>query len=184
MTGSCDYYTMYALPRWEGEGGGLDALPESHHARDRSEDFMTVESTPMNDNKTTVTDMDLYRLSRLLACSETAAYGSRRSRFDLETKLEEAEAVPAQRAPRSLVTMNSRIVLIDVESGDRRVFTLVYPEDRDLIPHSVGILQPLGQRILGRCQGDVVHIVEGGAPRQFRIDSIEYQPESVGAYQL
>jgi hypothetical protein len=25
MTGSCDYYTMYALPRWEGEGGSVRA---------------------------------------------------------------------------------------------------------------------------------------------------------------
>ena len=184
MTRNCDYYTIYALPRWEGEGGSLGALPETDQARESSGSSSNAMSAAMSRSKTTLTDMDRYRLSGLLACPETAGYGSQRSRFDLETKLEEADAIPAQRAPPSLVTMNSTVALVDLKSGDRRVCTLVYPEDSDLIPHSVGILQPLGQRILGRRKGDVVHTVEGGIPRRLRIESIEYQPEAAGAYQL
>jgi regulator of nucleoside diphosphate kinase len=138
----------------------------------------------MSHYKKTLTDMDRCRLSNLLACVELAGYGNPQSRFDLETVLEEAEAIPAQRAPRSLVTMNSTVVLVDVESNMHRECTLVYPDDSDLIPHSVSILQQLGQRILGRREGDVVHAVESGKPRRFRIESVEYQPEAVGAYQL
>lgn len=132
----------------------------------------------------TITDIDRSRLSRLLIRPDMAGYGSPRSRFNLERQLEDAVAVPAQHAPRSLVTMNSRIELVDVESGDRRLCKLVYPDDRDLFPNSVGVLQQLGQRILGRREGDVVHAVEEGQTKRFRIGSIEYQPEAVGAYQL
>jgi regulator of nucleoside diphosphate kinase len=132
----------------------------------------------------TLTDMDRWRLSRFLTCSERAGYGSPQSRLALEASLEEAKAIPAQRAPRSLVTMNSTIRLVDLESGDRKVRTLVYPEDCDLIPQSIGVLQPLGRRILGRRKGDVVQAIDGNKRRRFRIESIEYQPEAAGAYQL
>jgi regulator of nucleoside diphosphate kinase len=132
----------------------------------------------------TLTDMDRWRLSRFLTCSERAGYGSPQSRRALEARLEEAKAIPAQRAPRSLVTMNSTIRLVDLESGDRTVCTLVYPEDRDSIPQSVGVLQPLGQRILGRRKGDVVNATENGRRTRFQIEAIEYQPEAAGAYQL
>jgi regulator of nucleoside diphosphate kinase len=179
MTRKCDYHD--ALSRWEGEGGSLGAMPG---ARERSRVIVTGASVQMKQNKSMLTDMDRYRLGKLLICSEAAAYGSQRARFELDIKLEEAEAIPARRAPRSLVTMNSTIALVDLESGNRRRCTLVYPEDRDLIPNSVGILQPLGQRILGRRKGEIINVVEGGRSRRFRIEAIEYQPEAAGAYQL
>lgn len=134
--------------------------------------------------KATITDRDRSRLSRLLSHSDMAGYGSPRARFNLERKLEDAHAVPAENTPRSLVTMNSRIELVEVESGARRLCTLVYPDDKDLYPNSVGVLQHLGQRILGCHEGDIVHAVEDGTLKQFKIRSITYQPEAAGAYQL
>lgn len=131
-----------------------------------------------------LTDVDRCRLGTLLTCAESAAYGSERSRFDLETKVEEAETIPVDRTPRTLVTMNSTVVLVDVSSGECRTCTLVYPEDRDLSPHSVGILQQSGQCILGRSVGDIVQMAEGASLRRFRIDSVAYQPEAVGASHL
>jgi|SRR6478609_2539237 len=132
----------------------------------------------------TLTDVDRSRLGTLLNCAETAAYGGSRSRFELETKVEEAEAIPVACAPRTLVTMNSTVVLVDVRSGERRTLTLVYPEDRDLIPHSVGVFQQSGQCILGRRVGDIVQLTEGAGSRRFRIESIPYQPEAAGARHL
>jgi regulator of nucleoside diphosphate kinase len=138
----------------------------------------------MGQHDITLTDVDRCRLGVLLTCTETASYGGARSRFDLERKLEEAEAIPAAQTPRTLVTMNSTVVLVDVSSGERRTCTLVYPEDRDLIPHSVGVLQQSGQCILGRRLGDIVQLAEGANSRQFRIESILYQPEAEGASHL
>jgi regulator of nucleoside diphosphate kinase len=179
MTRNRDYHD--ALARWEGEGGSLGAIREGVEHPTAT---IARAGTQTRQNKPTLTDMDRCRLSRLLTSSEAAGYGSQRSRFNLEMKLEEAEAIPARRAPSSLVTMNSTIAMVDVESGERRRCTLVYPEDRDLIPHSVGVLQPLGQHILGRCKGDVVDAIEGGRRRRLKIEAIEYQPEAAGAYQL
>jgi regulator of nucleoside diphosphate kinase len=134
----------------------------------------------MDQHNITLTDVDRCRLGALLACAETAGYGGTRSRFDLERKVEEAEAIPVDQTPHTLVTMNSTVVLADVNTGERRTCTLVYPEDRDLIPHSVGVLQQSGQCILGRSLGDVVQLPEGAGSRQLRIESILYQPEAAG----
>jgi transcription elongation GreA/GreB family factor len=132
----------------------------------------------------TLTDVDRSRLGTLLNCAETAAYVASRSRFDLETKIEEAEAIALAYAPRTLVTMNSTVVLVDVGSGERRTLRLVYPEGRELIPHSVGVFQRSGQCILGRRVGDIVQLTEGAGWRRFRIESIPYQPEAAGARHL
>jgi regulator of nucleoside diphosphate kinase len=138
----------------------------------------------MDQHNMTLTDVDRCRLGTLLTCAEAAAYGGARSRFNLETKVEEAEAIPVECTPRTLVTMNSTVVLVDVSSGERRTCTLVYPEDRGLIPHSVGVFQQLGQCVLGRSVGDIVQMTEGASSRQFRIESILYQPEAAGARNL
>jgi regulator of nucleoside diphosphate kinase len=128
----------------------------------------------------TINDIDRRRLGHFLSSTETAALGSARSRFELETRLEEADTVPAELTPRELVTMNSTAELIDLESGDHQIFTLVYPDDRDLVRNSLGILQRLGLRLLGRRIGDIVEVQDGIRARRFRIDSLSYQPEAEG----
>jgi len=127
-----------------------------------------------------LTDKDRCRLAHFLSSEATAAIGNARMRFNLELSLEEAETIAAELTPRSLVTMNSTVVLTDLTSGEHRICTLVYPDDRDLVPNSVGVLQRLGQCLLGRCVGDIVSIPEGKQIRKFRIEALPYQPESAG----
>jgi regulator of nucleoside diphosphate kinase len=132
----------------------------------------------------TITDRDRCRLGHLLTCERAAAYGSARSRFDLELTLEEASTVASECTPESLVTMNSQLMLTDLASGEQELCILVYPEDREIVPNSVGILQQLGLRLLGRCVGDVVELQEGNRIRSFRIESLSYQPEAAGNIHL
>jgi regulator of nucleoside diphosphate kinase len=131
-------------------------------------------------SNTTITDRDRCRLARFLDCEATAAIGNPRMRFNLELTLEQARTIAAESAPPWLVTMNSTVVLSDVTSGEHMTCTLVYPEDRDLIPNSVGVLQRLGQCLLGRCVGDIFHIQEGKQLRSYCIESLPYQPEAAG----
>ena len=138
----------------------------------------------MDQQNMKLTNVDRSRLGTLFTCETAAAYGSARSRADLEMRVEEAEVISVATTPRTLVTMNSTLVVADTKSGERKTCTLVYPEDRDLFPHSVGILQPLGQRLLGRCVGDIVQMDEGTGVKQLRIVTIVYQPEAAGASHL
>jgi regulator of nucleoside diphosphate kinase len=128
----------------------------------------------------TITDRDRCRLGHLLTCERTAAFGNSRSRWELEVRLEDAASVPAERVPADVVTMNSAVVLVDQETGERTNCTLVYPEDKEFIRNSVGVLQPLGRCLLGRCVGDLIEVQERGRVRRLRVDSLLYQPEAVG----
>jgi regulator of nucleoside diphosphate kinase len=128
----------------------------------------------------TVTDRDRSRLGYLLTCERSAAFGNPRSRSELEATIEEATCVPADRAPAQLITMNSTVVIVDLETGERALCTVVYPEDRDFIRNSAGVLQPLGRCLLGRSVGEVIEVPERGRKRRFRVESMVYQPEAAG----
>jgi regulator of nucleoside diphosphate kinase len=131
-----------------------------------------------------ITDRDRCRLGCLLTSEKAAAFGNSRVRVDLETTLEEAATIPAELTPRELVTMNSTVGLIDLDSGERQLCTLVYPDDRDFVRNSVGILQPLGACLLGRRIGDILEFHDGNRARRLRIDSLPYQPEAAGDIHL
>jgi regulator of nucleoside diphosphate kinase len=130
-----------------------------------------------------LTDVDRRRLGSLLSCEEAAAYGSLHSRAELEARLEEADAIPVADTPPTLVTMNSTVLLADVRTGERSTCTLVYPEDRDLVPRSVGVFQS-GQCLLGRSVGDIVEMPDQAKSTRFKIESVIYQPETAGASHL
>jgi regulator of nucleoside diphosphate kinase len=105
---------------------------------------------------------------------------SRQSRFSLEFKIEEATAILPQLTPATLVTMNSTIVLRQMDSGVRTQCTLVYPDDRDLIPHSVEIFDEIGQQLIGRSVGDVFEFRDATGLHCILIESLVYQPEAAG----
>jgi regulator of nucleoside diphosphate kinase len=132
----------------------------------------------------TITDRDRRRLGYLLTCERSAAFGNPHSRAELEARIEDATSVPAERASAQLVTMNSTIVIVDLETKERARCTLVYPEDRDFIRNSVGVLQPLGRSLLGRSVGEVIEVQEQGRVSRFCVESMVYQPEAAGASHL
>jgi regulator of nucleoside diphosphate kinase len=98
----------------------------------------------------------------------------------LDARLEQATAVNREQAPPDLVTMNSRLELLDVRSGSRQCVTLVYPEDCDLVPESVSVFSPLGTQLLGSKIGDKLFDGE----RHYLVSRILYQPEVAGAFHL
>jgi regulator of nucleoside diphosphate kinase len=128
----------------------------------------------------TITDRDRCRIGYLLTCERNAAFGNPDSRAELEARIEDAAAVPAEQAPAQLVTMNSTVVIVDLETKERAHCTLVYPDDREFIRSSVGVFQPLGRCLLGRSVGEVIEVQERGCTRRFRVESMIYQPEAAG----
>jgi regulator of nucleoside diphosphate kinase len=127
-----------------------------------------------------ITDADRCRLGSLLTSRERRMWGRARNIRILDTRLEDAEPVADCKAPQGLVTMNSTVELLDLDSGNRRLVTLAYPEDYEFLPDAVSVLDPLGTGLLGSEVGDTV------CPdsRQFQITRIVYQPEAVGAMHL
>ena len=126
----------------------------------------------------TVSDMD--RLGRLVmaAITEAPDLGPLRA---LDRELDRAQAVRPQDVPSDVITMNSKLRMTDLATGQQRVVTLVYP-DKAIDDDSVSILSPLGTALLGYRVGDEIRWETPTGSLHLRIDELLYQPEAAGDF--
>ena len=127
-----------------------------------------------------ITDHDLTRLKELLEAGISFAERDRQSLEALQGELDRAHIVEPTAVPQDVVTMNSRVRLIDVETNEEQVYTVVFPAEANLDQRKISILAPIGTAILGYRVGDTVHWPVPGGIKKLRIEEILYQPEAAG----
>lgn len=125
-------------------------------------------------------------MERLRTIVELALEGSRAAAAEqLELELDRAVVVPQGQIPPDVVTMRSRILFEDVETGRRREATLVYPEEASIEQSRVSILAPVGVAVLGLKVGDTIEWpLPQGRVARLRIVEVLYQPEAAGHFHL
>lgn len=130
-----------------------------------------------------VTDADYQRLSALIdARLDTRDHEAAEA---LAEELERAEVVPAERISSDVVTMNSRVVFEDRQTGERREVSLVYPQESDVGRARVSVLAPIGTALLGLAVGQTIEWpLPGGQLKRLRIVEVVYQPEEAGHLHL
>src|SRR5690349_19071854 len=131
-----------------------------------------------------ITQFDNQRLNHLLARIPRDQNPDREDLWRLEQEVARAEIISPRQAPGDLVTMNSKVRLTDLDTGESLVYTLVFPHDADYKEGRISILAPLGTALLGFQVGDVVEWRMPAGARKLRIDEILYQPEAAGHYHL
>lgn len=124
-----------------------------------------------------VTKADRRRLGSLLATSEGRAWGSLQTVAELDALLEDAVPIGSRDAPETLVTMNSIVRVVDFESGEERIVTLVYPADSGEWNDEVSVTDPLGVALLGCEVGDMVQSLDDATAQHLRVAEMLYQPE-------
>lgn len=95
----------------------------------------------------------------------------------LQRKLEQAVLVPTDEVPPDVVTMLSRVVLVDVAKARRREITVVYPGEEDAAAGRVSVLDPLGTALLGAAVGETIDCEAAEGRCRLRIEAMPYQPE-------
>ncbi len=95
----------------------------------------------------------------------------------LEQELDRAEIVEAEAIPHDVVTMNSEVRLRDLDSGDVRVYKLVFP-NQPRTENSISILAPVGTAILGYRVGDVIEWRVPKGIRRLEVIEVVFQPEA------
>ncbi|KAA3631471.1 MAG: transcription elongation factor GreAB [Proteobacteria bacterium] len=101
----------------------------------------------------------------------------------LSEHLDSFEAVPSQRIPGDIVTMNSRVAIRDHQTGCETSFTLGYPGRTAIARGFVSVLSPLGSSLLGlRAGNDFSWRTPDGSQRSATLVSILYQPEANGDF--
>jgi regulator of nucleoside diphosphate kinase len=126
-----------------------------------------------------VTTHDYERLSAL-----AEFYQSRRRGVLVDfllDELERAELVPATEVGRKVVTMNSRVRIMDPDSGESRTVTLVYPGEEDSRRGKVSVFTSLGTALLGLPEGArMAWRTLDGRTKSVAALEVRYQPETHG----
>lgn len=127
-----------------------------------------------------ITDDDLKRLNDLI---EEARYREPRGNAyldSLEGELVAARVVAPSAVPPDVVTMNSTVHLLDIDTEERIVFTLVFPEEADMENSKVSVLAPIGTAVLGYRAGDTLSWQVPDGVRRLKVVEILFQPEASG----
>jgi len=131
-----------------------------------------------------ITEYDMTRLRGLIADMKRFAYYGRDDIKDLAAELDRGKLVAPQDVPHDVITMNSRACLVDLDTAEEMIYTLVFPKEADIDQGKISILAPIGTAMLGYRVGDVFewHVPDG--IRRLKVKTVLYQPEAAGDYHL
>jgi regulator of nucleoside diphosphate kinase len=101
---------------------------------------------------------------------------------EIEARIRCATLLEPSAVPRDLVTMNSRVVLRDVDTGRQYVLTVVFPSCANLRKRRISVLTPLGSILLGARTGQTLTCPILGVIATVVVEAIPHQPEAAGDY--
>ena len=129
----------------------------------------------------TLTELDHARLKRLLS----AAGPGHATSAALRMAMDDADLVPSRAIPPDVVTMYSRVRLVESGKRQQQVLTLCYPEDAEPAEGFVSVLSPVGSSLLGLRVGSLAAWqTPVGNEVRARVSAILFQPEASGDFVL
>lgn len=131
--------------------------------------------------KIVITESDHLNLNTLLESEFAKVAGPAIRLEELKRELKRAEIVPPDEISNDVVSMNSKVVLRDLETGERETYTLVFPNDADIAEGRLSVLAPIGTAILGEHVGDEIHWRVPSGWRRLKIEEIIYEDAEVGS---
>lgn len=135
----------------------------------------------MKNREIYITDQDMKRLNGLLETARRLNYHNRADLAELEAELARGQVIASAQVPPEVITMNSTVCLVDLETGEEMVYTLVFPNEADIEQNRISILAPIGTALLGYKVGDTVEWQVPGGLSRLKVKELLYQPEASGA---
>jgi regulator of nucleoside diphosphate kinase len=127
-----------------------------------------------------ITTKDAEKLRKLIREAYHSDYRGSDYLKDLAGEIEKASVMQPDQIPADVITLNSTARLVDQETHEEMVYTVVFPEDADPSQGKISILAPIGTAMLGYKTGDTFEWDTPGGKRTIRVKEILYQPESAG----
>lgn len=138
----------------------------------------------MADRTIHITKFDMDRLTELIDGLRLSPKANQSNLDLLEKELYRAVLVDPPNIPRDVITMNSKVIITDTESGEKTTYTLVFPSAANISENKLSIMAPLGMALLGYRTGDIIEWPVPSGVRKLKVDQIIYQPEAAGDYHL
>ena len=128
-----------------------------------------------NEPKVTLTEGDVRSLRMLLDGGHGVSESDLPQLRALETEIDRADIVPARGLSRDVVTMYSRVRIVDLRSGEQLVYQIVYPREADYSKNKISVLAPIGTALLGYRAGMEIEWKVPSGVRRLRIEAVEQQ---------
>jgi regulator of nucleoside diphosphate kinase len=129
-----------------------------------------------------ISSRDKELLEGLLAEVEASGSSGRGDLKALRGELHRAIVVAPQDVPDDVITMNSRAEMVDLETGETVIFTLVFPLQANVDEEKISVLAPIGAGMLGYRVGDEFEWNVPGGLRRMKVTKVYYQPEAAGVF--
>lgn len=127
-----------------------------------------------------ITELDRERLQKIIDEAKEYTLGDKDYLRNLENELNRAQIVAPQKVPPDVITMNSKVMLKDLDTGEEIIYTLVYPPDADLMEDKISVLAPVGTAMLGFREGAIITWEVPDGVVRLEVEKILYQPEAAG----
>jgi hypothetical protein len=75
-------------------------------------------------------------------------------------------------APHEAVAINSTVEIRDLDSDELEVYTLVHPNEADILRNRISSFTPIGRALFGRCAGEVVEVAAPRGAVRIRIERV------------
>lgn len=123
-------------------------------------------SIELNDSLA-MSESDYHRLSHLVEVSRSTAT------YELDEELSKAEILPDTALPETFVALYDTVIFKDLDSGRRRMVSIVMPWESNVSKSKISILSPIGIALIGEPLGTrVVWPLLNGASANLEIIDI------------
>ncbi len=132
----------------------------------------------MKSHSIVVSDADMNRLSRLVRALKHSLFRDQLQLESLDKTLESSEVASSERIPRDIIRMNSCIHVLDLDTGKKERYTLVFPEQADISTNRISVLAPVGIALLGHKKGEVIEAKVPGRTRRLKVKQVRFRSEA------
>ena len=125
-----------------------------------------------------ITANDAEKLRDLISNAQRGDYRNSPYLQMLSKELARAIIIQEDSVPPDVITMSSQVSLVDIDTGEEMLYTLVFPEEADAIQGKISVLAPIGTAMLGYRVGDEFEWDTPGGKRKIRVENVIFQPEA------
>lgn len=144
--------------------------------------LIKIEEYTMHNDKI-LSKFDCERIERTFEQYNIANESEKRLIDHLKQQLQRSKHVDPRKIKSNIVTMNSKFILKNLGNGRKEEYHLVFPDDSDSKKKKISVISGIGAQVLGSTIGTVIK-ENSGSEQYYMIESIVYQPEAAGHYNL
>ncbi len=94
---------------------------------------------------------------------------------EVKTKLALAHVIDPSKISQDKAAFGAKVKVLDVNTDEEKIFTLVGPEEADIKNQKISIHSPVGKSLIGKSVGDTVTLIAPAKTMEYEILEIRFE---------